>query len=301
MKTINKTLLAAAITLGLVTVGGVAAVYSGAYNVAADAPHTRLVHALLATTRDRSIATRAAGLHLPADLGDAERIRQGAGNYDAMCAGCHLAPGAEETELSKGLYPAPPNLSKETAGAARAFWTIKHGIKASGMPAWGKSMGDEYLWNMAAFVQELPALDPAAYAALVAGSGGHAHGGGETGGHADADGGGDHHDATDGDDRHDAASEDHHGSEAHGDDDSGHEGMTETPAAPAPAAGKTHDHADGKVHTHAPTPAAPGKPATDPTTADEASVGIPHAGMAMSAPAATAAPAHDDDGHDHPH
>ena len=36
------------------------------------------------------------------------------------------------------------------------------GIKASGMPAWGKSMGDEYIWNMAAFIQKLPTLDAAA-------------------------------------------------------------------------------------------------------------------------------------------
>ena len=85
-----------------------------------------------------------------------------------------------ETELSKGLNPAPPNLSREPVDAAEAFWVIKHGIKASGMPAWGMSMQDEYIWGMVAFLQELPKLSPAQYQAMVASSGGHSHGGGET-------------------------------------------------------------------------------------------------------------------------
>ena len=120
---------------------------SGAYNFAADEPHTAAVSSLLETMRERSIETRASGLQAP-DLTEATRIVQGAGNYNSMCVGCHLAPGMSESELSKGLYPAPPNLSKERVDPGQAFWAIKHGIKASGMPAWGKSMSDEYVWNM---------------------------------------------------------------------------------------------------------------------------------------------------------
>ena len=155
-------------------------VWSGVYDVAADAQHTRPVHSLLQALRERSIAARTDDLVVPSDLSDPARIRQGAGNYNAMCMGCHLAPGMADTELSKGLYPSPPNLSLSRVDAAAAFWVIKHGIKASGMPAWGQSMGDEYIWNMAAFLRELPQLDAGEYAALVASSGGHEHGGGET-------------------------------------------------------------------------------------------------------------------------
>ncbi|WP_095208889.1 c-type cytochrome [Luteimonas sp. JM171] len=190
-----------------VAVGAAAGfVWSGTYNVAADVEHTRPVHAVLETVRKRSIARRAAGLHPPSDLMDAERIRQGSGNYDAMCAGCHLAPGMAETELSLGLYPAPPNLSEHQVAAAEAFWVIKHGIKASGMPAWGGSMGDEYIWNMAAFLRELPTLGAAEYQTLVASSDGHSHGGGETADHAH--GSGDHH--ADADAGHSGSPEGHH-------------------------------------------------------------------------------------------
>lgn len=157
-------------------------VWSGLYNIGADDSHTRPVYALLETLRDRSIAARAAQLQ-PPDLSDPTRIRQGAGNYEAMCVDCHLTPGMPATELSKGLYPAPPNLSKTAVDGAVAFWVIKHGIKASGMPAWGKSIKDDYLWNLAAFVQELPRLDAEQYEALVAGSSGHSHGGNESSSH----------------------------------------------------------------------------------------------------------------------
>jgi mono/diheme cytochrome c family protein/ketosteroid isomerase-like protein len=153
--------------------------WSGLYDIGADDHHTRPVYAALETLRDRSIAARADSVTVP-DLTDAALIRQGAGNYDAMCSGCHLAPGKKPTELSRGLYPAPPNFSRGRLNSpAHHFWAIKHGIKASGMPAWGRSMEDRYIWGLVALVQRLPDLDAAQYQALVAGSQGHSHGGGE--------------------------------------------------------------------------------------------------------------------------
>jgi mono/diheme cytochrome c family protein len=178
-----KTLVTVAVTLLVLLVLAIGYAWSGAYDVGADAPHSRPVHAMLETLRERSIATRSDDL-APPDLTNEELISSGAGNYDAMCVGCHLAPGMNETELSKGLYPQPPNLSRVVIDdAAEAFWAIKHGIKASGMPAWGTSMEDAYIWNMAAFLQVLPGLDAAEYGAMVARSGGHDHGGGETAPH----------------------------------------------------------------------------------------------------------------------
>ena len=150
-------------------------IWSGLYNFAADVPHTAVVRTLLETMRERSIETRVAAIQVPA-IGDEASIIRGAGNYDAMCVQCHRAPSMTDTELSKGLYPSPPDLSKETPGAAHAFWVIKHGVKASGMPAWGKSMSDKDIWDIAGFLQALPKLDQAKYKAMVAQSSGHSHG-----------------------------------------------------------------------------------------------------------------------------
>jgi mono/diheme cytochrome c family protein len=171
----------------ILVAGAAGYIWSGVYNVAADDPHTGPVHLLLETTREHSIAARAAQIEVPPGLDDPARIVQGSGNYAAMCAGCHLAPGMPETEMSQGLYPAPPHLSTHEVDAAKAFWVIKHGIKASGMPAWGKSMSDEYIWNVVAFLQVLPTLDAAAYTELIDSSEVHSHGGGETHDHDHGD------------------------------------------------------------------------------------------------------------------
>jgi ketosteroid isomerase-like protein/mono/diheme cytochrome c family protein len=183
-----KTLLAVVATLFALVVVGAVWVRSGLYSVAADEPHWSLLHGILDVARERSVGIHAADVPVPA-LEDTAMARRGAGNYDAMCVTCHLAPGLDKTELSSGLYPAPPNLTKQTdVQSAEAFWIIKHGIKASGMPAWGKSMQDEYIWDLVAFLRKLPSLSPEQYKAEVAASGGHSHGGGESGEHSHEEG-----------------------------------------------------------------------------------------------------------------
>ncbi|MBS7457912.1 c-type cytochrome [Coralloluteibacterium stylophorae] len=269
-------------------------IWSGLYNIAADEPHTEVVHSILETVRERSIAVRADDLQVPSDLDDQARIIQGSGNYAAMCTGCHLAPSMAETELSRGLYPAPPDLTRHTVDAAEAFWVIKHGIKASGMPAWGESMADEYVWNMAAFLQVLPTLDAAEYQAMVASSGGHSHGGGETQPHAHGEG----------------AAPDHHGDPAAGASAAGgsaaHERPPGTPPhddAPAgPPAGTDDHHGEGGEAPHAHPPGTPADHHGAEAQSDEQPQMIEHRhadGTVESHPAPQAPPA--DDGHDHEH
>ncbi len=78
-----------------------------------------------------------------------------------------------------GLYPAPPDLTSHNeahdeehggfeAAARRQFWIIKHGIKASGMPAWGLTHDDQRIWAMVAFLQKLPELSEMQYQILTA-------------------------------------------------------------------------------------------------------------------------------------
>jgi mono/diheme cytochrome c family protein len=66
------------------------------------------------------------------------------------------------------MYPQPPNLSKIRVDPRDAFWVIKHGVKMSGMPAWGGSHDDATIWSMVAFLQKLPELTPQQYEDMVA-------------------------------------------------------------------------------------------------------------------------------------
>ena len=151
-------------------IGGIAGalIFTGLYDIGADAPHTPPVHWVVESLRDRSIAVRARGIVAPTDLSDQKRIETGAALYAGMCTGCHLAPGMERTEISQGLYPRAPELSRGLAhSSAEEFWMIKHGVKLTGMPAWGPTHSDELIWDMVAFIRTLPTLSPAQYQAIV--------------------------------------------------------------------------------------------------------------------------------------
>ena len=143
-------------------------VYMGGYDVAADTPHTQPVFWLMTTVRERSIAARTNGIVAPPDLTDPKRIASGAAQYEEMCSGCHLAPGMKRTEISQGLYPRAPELRRGSGRTpAEEFWVVKHGLKMSGMPAWGVTHDDDMLWDIVAFVRKLPELTPDQYQALV--------------------------------------------------------------------------------------------------------------------------------------
>ena len=169
-----KFLLGVLFTVVVAIVGVFTVVMSGVINIGADQGHSPLVYNFLETARTRSIAYASKDIIVP-DLEKVEMISSGGADYKDMCAGCHLSPGVESTDFSESLYPKPPNFTnaqvvdryKTDAGAQQSFWAIKHGIMASGMPAWGASHDDDRMWAMVAFIRSLPELDEGQYTMLT--------------------------------------------------------------------------------------------------------------------------------------
>jgi mono/diheme cytochrome c family protein len=151
----------------LAGLGAAALVYSGIYDIGADAPHTPVVTKAIDTLRERSVEVRADDILVP-DLTGQHMIAEGAEHYAAMCTGCHLAPGLDKSEIRSGLYPQPPNLVLNPVDDPKqAFWIIKHGVKMSAMPAWGGSHRDADIWNIVAFLKQMPTMSEADYRALI--------------------------------------------------------------------------------------------------------------------------------------
>lgn len=133
-----------------------------------------MMFSFLETARNRSIENGSKDIVVP-DLEKVELISSGGADYKDMCAGCHLSPGVAQTDFSESLYPKPPNFTKADIvkryqtedGAKQSFWAIKHGIMASGMPAWGASHDDARMWAMVAFIRSLPELDESQYTMLT--------------------------------------------------------------------------------------------------------------------------------------
>jgi mono/diheme cytochrome c family protein len=104
-------------------------------------------------------------------------VQAGAGPYAEMCAPCHGAPGVERSAMGRGLNPLPPTPA-DLVGRwtpAQLFWITKHGIRMTGMPAWGQSHTDDQIWEIVAFVRRLPAMTPEDYAKAVEQAPGHDH------------------------------------------------------------------------------------------------------------------------------
>ena len=164
-----KILKAVAIALVLVFLLGIGFVYGGFFNVAADDPHWGITSRLIESTRERSISAGARAVPAPPALDDPQLIAIGAGHYAEMCTGCHLAPGMAETDIRVGLYPKPPNLARRgrQRSPEETFWIIKHGLKMSGMPAWGVTHDDRTIWGLAAFVMQLHRMTAEQYRAAI--------------------------------------------------------------------------------------------------------------------------------------
>jgi mono/diheme cytochrome c family protein len=139
---------------------------SGRWNVAADAPPPVWERWLYGTGARQSIKVAAKGVEVPQF--DAAMVEDGARSFHASCESCHGAPGAEPGEVGKGLAPKPTDLATTAPqwAPAELFWIVKHGMRATGMPAFGPSRVDGELWPVVAFMAELPKMTPERYGEL---------------------------------------------------------------------------------------------------------------------------------------
>lgn len=138
---------------------------SGLYNIAATSQHTLPVYWLLHTAMIQSVRLHSRGIAVPAALDDPARIDRGLALYRDHCAQCHGAPGVEPHPFALGLNPTPQNLVEPARdwGPARLYWTVRHGVKMTGMPAWEARLSDQDLWSVVAFLKRLPTLSPGDY------------------------------------------------------------------------------------------------------------------------------------------
>ena len=164
-----------ALTVSLI-LGVIGFAYSGIYDVGAASPHSGFSNWLLSTTSKASIARRAIDIDVP-DLSDVAMVNAGINDFDAMCSGCHGAPGKPPEAMGQGLNPPAPDLVESAAGMSPSelFWVTKHGIRMTGMPAWGATHDDSALWPVVAFMSALPGMSGDDYQALLAGAAGAGH------------------------------------------------------------------------------------------------------------------------------
>ncbi len=92
-------------------------------------------------------------------------LRAGVDIYHHNCEVCHGLPGAPASDISKGMFPRPPQLfspghmvTDDPVGVT--YWKAKHGIRLTGMPGFDNMLTDEQLWNVSLLLANADKLPP---------------------------------------------------------------------------------------------------------------------------------------------
>ena len=82
--------------------------------------------------------------------------------YVNGCAGCHGQPG-KSTGEEDPEYSQPPKFTRDASpySEPEMFWVIKHGVRRTGMSAYGPFYSEKEMWTLAAFVKHMQNLSPA--------------------------------------------------------------------------------------------------------------------------------------------
>ncbi len=150
-------------TLGFLIAAAVAGVYAGALPPGADVKPPALEEWAAKRSLHASIAREDGGYVNPLQPTDAN-LMAGVRLYGANCAACHGAADAQPSTFAKGLYIEAPQLAKdgvEDDPENVTYWKLDHGIRFTAMPAFGKNLSSEQLWQLTMFLARMDKLSPA--------------------------------------------------------------------------------------------------------------------------------------------
>ena len=90
-------------------------------------------------------------------------VEQALEHYADHCAACHANDGSGDTGIGRGLYPRVPDMrgaETQSLSDGELFSIIEHGIRLTGMPAWGTGTpeGERDSWGLVHFIRRLPKL-----------------------------------------------------------------------------------------------------------------------------------------------
>jgi mono/diheme cytochrome c family protein len=116
---------------------------------------------LAGTMSDMAIPSRYKAMRNPVTA-TPEVLEEGMAHWADHCASCHANNGSGDTMYGKTMYPRPPDMrQKDTQQMSdgELYYTIKNGVRLSGMPAFGTPGDDDQdSWKLVAFIRHLPSL-----------------------------------------------------------------------------------------------------------------------------------------------
>ena len=158
------------VVVGLVVVAVVALLYVMNAGLSARESPGSVETFMAGTVRRLVISRRARDLHNPIARAP-EFIAAGREHFADHCATCHANDGSGDTAFGRGLFPRPADLrlsQTQNLSDGELFYIIEHGIRFTGMPAFGSDDGStaEGSWHLVHFIRHLPELSEAEIAEM---------------------------------------------------------------------------------------------------------------------------------------
>ena len=92
-----------------------------------------------------------------------DNLKDGIKLYTMNCALCHGGLDRKPSTLANSFYPPPPNLISDPPDDPEwhVFYTIRTGVRYTGMPAWDKTLTNDDMWKITMFLSHMDKLPPA--------------------------------------------------------------------------------------------------------------------------------------------
>ena len=167
----KATLRAFLLLVGVAIVGGAVV----AYAIASRGLSTRVAPSAIETSialTMRRFATPSAvrGVANPVPA-TPEVLDEALAHFADHCATCHANDGSGDTGMGRSFYPPAPDMRAtrtQQLSDGELFSIIEHGIRLTGMPAWGDGTpeGERGSWGLVHFIRRLPSLTADEVAAM---------------------------------------------------------------------------------------------------------------------------------------
>ena len=154
------------ILVGAIALGGALVVFSLVrHGVSARDEPTALEAFIARRVRHWAVPRRAREMQNPVALTDGVLV-EGRAHFADHCAICHGNDGRGQTPIGRNLYPKAPDMSlaeTQSLSDGELFYIIHHGVRLTGMPAWGADDPDRDLdsWKLVHFIRHLPNITAA--------------------------------------------------------------------------------------------------------------------------------------------
>jgi hypothetical protein len=159
---LRKFLLGVIVTLLILILGGLGFATLGFLPTAANVEPPHFERHLAMSAVDASMERHAPHAINPLPPTD-QNLEDGMKLYTMNCALCHGGLDRKESTLATSFYPPPPNLISDPPDDPEwhTFYTIRTGIRYTGMPAWDKTLSEQDMWKITLLLSHLDKLPPA--------------------------------------------------------------------------------------------------------------------------------------------